>query len=392
MKKIIIVGGGAAGLFLACLLANNSNYQCTILEKNERVGKKLLVTGNGKCNLSNETINENCYNHKEIFSLIQQFNVQQTIAYFSSLGLLIKKDEQGRYYPASESSNTVLDILRSYIEQSHIPCICNCKIEKIEKKSNQFFLTDQSHKVYSCDVVVLACGGKSYYASCNSYDLVHQLKLKTTDLFPSLVGLKTKENLVSIENLRCKARVSLFQNEQEIYTDQGEILFKKNGLSGIVTFQMCSYYNRLKNKNHCTLMVDLLPEYTPDDLMHWFINQKRPFKHLLDGVLLKMLAQYVYKQLKTESIDELIYFIKHLPFHIESSFDFTNAQVTSGGVVLDEMNLNTMESKKIKGLYIIGELLDVDGICGGYNLQFAWSSAAICAKHLEERMVDNDKK
>ncbi len=383
MKKVIIVGGGASGLFLACLLSNSPNYDITILEKNDRVGKKLLVTGNGKCNLSNINMTKDCYNHEFVIDMINMFDVTKTIQYFKSLGLLIKQDEQGRCYPVTESANTVLDILRNTLETNHVNCICNTKIENIKKINNKFILTDSNNKNYSSDILVLACGGKTYYPSCNGYDLVNKLNIKTTKLYPSLVGLKVKENLASIENLRCKASISLYQNDKKIYEDKGEILFKKNGLSGIVSFQICSYYNRLENKDNCTLLVDLLPDYDNDYLVNFLSNRHTSFDKLLDGILLKMIAKYVYKQLKHNDINELVYLIKHLPLSIESSYDFNTAQVTSGGVLLDEINITTMETKKIKDLYIIGELLDVDGICGGYNLQFAWSSASICAKHIE---------
>lgn len=368
-KDIIILGGGASGLFLASLL-NRSSYSVTLIEKNERVGKKLLVTGNGRCNLSNQHIYADAYNHPFALEVLQKFSQTETIAHFEQMGLMVYTDQQKRIYPISESANTVLDVLRHQL--NHIKVITNTTIQKINYQNNQYQLFDENNHCYTASILVLACGGKSYYSFFNADILSSMLHHHCTPFAPSLIGFKVKEQLQSIENLKVKAKVTLKQNETKIHEEEGEVLFKKDGLSGIVIFNMSSYYQRLKNKENVVISLDLLP-HIPNDVLKTRLQNN---SNALFGIFSKMLCQYLYKQ-----SDDLFQNIKNLTFHIQDTYPFFNAQVTSGGVHIEEVD-SFCQSKILPNLYLIGEMLDIDGVCGGYNLQFAFSSAGAVYKHL----------
>ncbi len=384
MKKIAIVGGGAAGLFAAAYLSTYKNYDITIFEKNNRVGKKLLLTGNGKCNITNTNISDYCFNDNNFYNMLKYFSNNDTIDFFNSIGLLTKTDSEGRVYPYSESSNTVVNVLLSQLIKNKVSIICDCEILSIMNNNKSFNLIDSLNRNYEADVVILASGGKTYYKMTNSYDLATNLNHTISKLSPSLVGLKTQENLSMIQNIRFKANVRLFVDNNCVYQDSGELFFKKDGLSGIVMFQITSILNRYTHYKKAKVLVDLMPEYSFDTLNRMFKSKKCDFNNLLDGIFPKPISQYIYKSLKSTSIDDLVNLIKSLPFNIVEPYSFENAQVTSGGVLLDEIDHKTMMSKKHNDLYIIGELLNLDGLCGGYNLQIAWTTAALCANSIRK--------
>ena len=390
MQRIGIVGGGAAGLFCAAYLAYYTSYPITIYEKNNRVGKKLLVTGNGKCNLSNIHWHSCVYNHPQIMDLIASFDVEKTRDFFKKIGLLTKVDSNGRVYPYSETATSVLETLRQFLIQKKVTFICDCFIKAIENKQHYFILKSCS-QTYQEDYVILSTGGLAYYQKSNSYTLLSSFNHTVTPLSPSLTGIKTIEKLDSIANIRCKAKVSLWVNHQCQASDQGEVLFKKDGLSGIVIFQISHFVNRFLPYQKQLITLDLMPEYDMETLTKIFEQIKEQNLDLLQGIFPKMLANYVYQQASSLEIKDLILTIKQLPFHIQNLDSYDHAQITSGGAVLDEIHLSSMESKRISHLYLIGEIVDVDGLCGGYNLQWAWTSAALCAINLRKE-EKNEKK
>lgn len=366
MNDIIIVGAGASGLYLASLLNDLDNLKVTLIEKNDKVGKKLLITGNGKCNLSNTNITKESYNNEFGYDIINIYDQQQTFQHFENLGLLLfRKDEMNRVYPYSESANTVLDVLRNSINNVNV--FTNTNIVNIEYKNNQYILYDENHNKFECKILVLASGGKAYYKSSNSHLLAKILHHNSSKLFPSLVGLKVSEDLSCIQNLRFKVEASLYQDNNLIHQELGEVLFKKDGLSGIVIFNMTSFYHRLENKNNVQIKLDLMPYHSKEELKKIFTGKKDP----LFGIMPKMIAQYIKKQ-NSNLIDSL----KALTFNIIDSYDFSNAQVTAGGVYTKQID-KSCRSNIMNDLYIIGEMLDVDGLCGGFNLQFAFSSAGV---------------
>ena len=362
--KLTIVGGGASGLMLASVLKTlKANIDIEILERYEHVGKKLLMTGNGKCNLSNLNITKQAYNNELGYNIASCFDA---VSYFSSLGLLTYSDDQGRVYPFSNVANTVLDVLRESLEGVSI--VNGSNVIRIIKSQDKYKLTTDKAKVFETDMLVLATGGKTYYKDSNGYILSSMLSHRISTLRPTLSSLKVAENLASIENLRSKVKATLYANNKVVYEDEGEVLYKKDALSGIVIFQLSSIIAR-KPLERYSIELDLMPSYSQEEIAQFIENHPS-----LTGLFPKMIMQYILK--KANSNDPLVIAstIKHLRFNVLENMDYKNAQVTAGGVMISEVDEN-LASKFNKDLYIIGELLDVDGICGGYNLHFAFASA-----------------
>lgn len=372
--KVCIIGGGAAGLMTASILANKTeNLEIVVVEKLEHIGKKLLVTGNGKCNLTNAYIGPSCYNNEFSYNIAKSFD---TRAYFLELGLITYISEQGRVYPFSNMANSVLDILRFSLKNVDIKE--STIVNKITNENNKYQIITNNGTI-EADFVILATGGKTYYKDTNSYTLANMLSHKVSMLTPSLCPIKVKENLASIENLRCKVKATLFENENQIYQDKGEVLFKKDYLSGIVIFQLSSKLDYDLFKSY-KVVLDLAPSLSKDYLLSYVDGHKD-----LMGLFPKMIAQYVLKHSPTNETEDIVNTIKNLSFEVADGFDFKNAQITAGGVSIDEINDN-LESKLHKNLYIVGEMLDADGLCGGYNLQFAFASGARAAYDIIDKI------
>lgn len=379
--KLVIIGGGASGLMLASILrSKNANLDITIVEKLEHIGKKILMTGNGKCNLSNKNIKEACFNNEFGFNVASSFDVEK---YFNKLGLLTYSDSEGRIYPISNVSNSVLDTLRESIKDVEV--LTSFNVTRIVKKDNIYVISNDKFKSIEADIVVMATGGKTYYKENNSYIMSSMLSHRVTQLRPTLTSLKVSENLASIENLRAKVNAKLIANNNIIYEDNGEVLFKKDGLSGIVIFQLSSIIARNPYLKY-SIELDLLPQVSEEDL----INHLTKYSSMT-GLFAKMINQYVLKNSKSNSPIDIAYTIKHLRFNVLESVDFKNAQVTSGGISVKELK-DTLESKYNDNLYFLGEVIDVDAICGGYNLHFAFASASVAAQDIINKVGIKDEK
>lgn len=369
--KLAIIGGGAAGLMLASILRhNNVDIDIVILEKLDHVGKKILMSGNGKCNLSNANITCNSYNNELGFKVASSFNVEQ---YFNDLGLLTYKDSEGRIYPISNVSNSVLDTLRNSLND--VTIIENYNVTKISKKEDKYTIVNDKFDFIEADMVVLATGGKTYYKECNGYIMSSMLSHRVTPLRPTLSSLKVKENLASIENLRAKVKAKLMVNNNVIYEDLGEVLFKKDALSGIVIFQLSSIIARDPFKKY-SIELDLMPSMSEEKLSEYICKYPA-----MTGLFAKMINQYVVKNSVSKESNDIAHCIKHLRFNVLDNIEFKNAQVTAGGININEV-YETLESKFNKNLYILGEMLDVDGICGGFNLHFAFASAYVASQDI----------
>lgn len=366
--KLAIVGGGASGLMLASILRhNNVDIDIVVLEKLDHVGKKILMSGNGKCNLSNSNITTSCYNNELGFKVSSSFDVQK---YFNELGLLTYIDSEGRIYPISNVSNSVLDVLRNSLK--NVKILENFNVTKISKKDDKYTIVSDKFDFIEADLVVLATGGKTYYKDCNGYNIASMLSHRITALRPTLTSLKVKENLASIENLRAKVNAKLIANNTLAYEDSGEVLFKKDALSGIVMFQLSSMIARDPFKKY-SIELDLMPSMSEEQLSKYISLYPS-----MTGMFAKMINQYIIKNSTSKDSKDIAYAIKHLKFNVLDSIEFKNAQVTAGGINVNEVK-ETLESKYNKNLYILGELLDVDGICGGFNLHFAFASAYVAA-------------
>ncbi len=378
--KIIILGGGASGLMLASILnKNHVPAEIEIIEKYEHVGKKLLLTGNGKCNLTNLNIAQEDYNNVLGYTIASSFDSKK---YFEDLGLLTMSDQEGRVYPLSMVSNSVLDVLRESIEGITIHSSTN--IIRVMKQENNFQLISDKNKTFEANILVIATGGRTYYKDSNSYVLASMMSHRITSLRPTLTSLKVAENLASIENIRLKVKARLLLDHKVIYKDYGEVLFKKDALSGIVIFQLSSiiardYYQKYQ------IELDLLPSMNEKQIVEFLES------HTMVGMFPKMINQYVMKQSKGNDVAGIAHTIKHLTFNVIENMDYKVAQVTAGGVSLDEIE-SDLESKIYANLYFAGEMLDVDGMCGGYNLQFAFASANCIAQSIIKKLGDEDEK
>jgi len=368
-KKVVIIGGGASGLICAIKIKqNNPNYSIIVLENNNRIGKKILKTGNGKCNLSNFNMHPKYYNNQGFVSkCLEKYSVEQVIEFFRKLGLLIKSDDNSRLYPFSETATSVLDIIRRELKKLDISIICSVQKITISKK-DKFDISFNDDNI-NADYLVLACGSLAQ-SEVDGYELAKSLGHSITSLQPGLVPLKTKTTLKSINGIRAKCKAQVIENNDIIYVESGEILFKNEGISGILTLNL-SRYARKGSK----VVLDFFEQIDNNNLDK--ILKGRSLNEALLGALPKMLAIEVERNMVINN-KPVIDKIRNYSLDIIGTYGFNLAQTTLGGVSIDEINDN-FSSKKAENLFIIGEMLDIDGASGGYNLHFAWISGMIAA-------------
>lgn len=350
MKSVAIIGGGACGLLLANLL--NNDYSVTLIEKNNKLGKKILASGNGKCNFTNVESYENKYNNDFAYNVVKSFDNVYTREYFSSLGLAYRIDDEGRAYPLSESSNTFLNVLKKGLKGVRI--LLDSKVVRLESNENGV-------DVYYNDVVesfdyVVCCSGSSAsnLGSEYAYNYLKNYGVEFSETNSSLTPVIVKENLSLLNGVRVKCLVKLFKNDEEVYSEKGEVLFKEDSLSGIVIYNISSMINRDKGANYkivLDLVYDVFNEFDEDNLL---------------GVV----HPKVYDYLNSINFHD----VRNLVFEVVKLAEKENAQVISGGVSLEEI-YDDLSLKKDSNIYLGGEVLDCDGMCGGYNLQFAFSCA-----------------
>lgn len=392
---VIIIGGGFSGLILANQLQKDGiNY--LLLERNDRLGKKILATGNGRGNISNEDLSLNHY-HSQNQSFcdyaIKTFDNGLIGGFFSEKGILLTS-ENGRLYPLSKQANAILDCLRLSILETNYRL--NSYVKDITHNGKTFEVITADNKYYA-QKVVLAVGGKSashFGTDGSSYKLAQKFGHKLTKLYPSLVQLTTnKESVKGLKGVKENAKVTAFDGEKTLTSTYGDILFTDNGVSGNTIFYLSAYLSGTKNPY---VSVDFLYQADIKECKQSLISRKNAFKTLtadtfLSGLVHSRISQKVaksvlgedynklqYKDLTDKDIDKLIYALKNTKITITGDTGFNNSQVTKGGIDTLDIDYKTMQSKLCKNLYLCGEVLDVDGDCGGYNLQWAFSSA-MCA-------------
>jgi len=386
--QVAIIGAGASGLATAVFLSEY-NINVTIFEKNNKIGKKLLATGNGKCNVTNKNISiENFHttyhSKKELKKLLNIFDFEKCKKFFSNLGVEFLYRENGRAYPMSSSSSSIVDALIFKNEQVGTKILLNTPIESIQEQNEKFLINNE--KIF--DILILATGSiamPKLGGSDSGYDLAKRFKHTIIPPQPSLVQLvSNNKNLDMISGVKLTGTVK---------NHTGDILFTKYGISGSAILDISREIAiELQTKKEIQLSIDIAPELSKEKLKSMLQQRvksqgEKKVSLWLDGIFHKKLSQYLIqsiklpshiqkgKQLGTKEINKLVHSIKSLSFTIIDTKGFDNCEVCSGGVDLNEINLYTMESKKQKNLYITGEVLDIDGDCGGYNLHFAWASA-----------------
>jgi predicted Rossmann fold flavoprotein len=402
-NRIIIIGGGAAGM-MAALSAKRNGAEVLVLEKNDRVGKKLLATGNGRCNYTNYNLNIDNYhgkNHKFAESGLKTFDVKKTIGFFEELGITPAVEDNGKVFPLSFQSSSMLDVLRHQIEEEGIELITEAHVSEIKKKKS-FIVTLKDKSTFQGDKVILATGGMAMPSSGsegNGYILSKSFGHTTTDIFPGLVQLKLEGNFFKqIDGVKFLGRGKIYVDNKLILEDSGDILFTSYGISGPPILQLSrtalEYMNKGKNVE---LRVSIIDTKTVAELFDYLVNRFKSMKNKtlefgLIGLINKRLILPIIKilnldknklasELSKDEIRKIAEILTSWSFKVIGSQSWGNAQVTAGGVSTDEINNNTMESKLIEGLYIVGELVDIDGDCGGFNLQWAWSSGYIAGEN-----------
>lgn len=392
-----VIGGGAAGMMCAVRAAqNNPGKRIVILEKADRVGKKLLVTGNGRCNLSNMNAGAESYggegSSELINTLFKKYNSARVIEYFKSLGLFTKADGEGRVYPLSNQASSVLDVLRKRMSELNVGELCGCDVRGIQKSSSGYEIFTPDSRIYA-EKLIIATGGRADYAGreSGSTDILHMLGLNVTGLSPSLSPVKVKSDILrSLKGIRAQAEVSLIRNDRVIRKERGEVQFAEDSLSGICVFNL----SREANKGGCEISVALLPDLNDGEIKDEITGRiRRNGNDTADGIFIGMFHKNIglallkasgikpsaaCRDISDKEINKLCRTINDWRFECLKNRDFKKSQVTAGGIRLSEIDPRTFEAKKHKGLYIIGEALDIDGDCGGYNLQFAFASG-MCA-------------
>ena len=362
--KIGIIGGGASRCFLAIRLKeSNPSYEVTIIEHNDKLLKKILVTGNGRCNYANTGDLKGKYNNEIANRLLNEFTPNDIIKTFDSYGIHPYAIDN-LIYPTSLNAQTVAILLNKRIEDLGIKVVLNENVIDYQNTANMFFVKSD-RQVYSFDKIVISAGGCAYPQLGTDGALFSVLKnhgYKIETLSQSLSPLKVKENTKKISGQRQKGRVSLYQDGIKLYEEEGEILFKDDGLSGIVMLNISSYINRLEDKRDIEIVLDLANT-----------NHKVNKEQYIEYVSPKI-ADYLI----SNNLD-----IQRVAFTFRGFYDYQIAEVSHGGLSLNEVT-DSLESKKEKGLFFTGEFLDVDGMCGGYNLMFAFASAEKVKKALGE--------
>ncbi|MBQ8292200.1 MAG: aminoacetone oxidase family FAD-binding enzyme [Bacilli bacterium] len=404
MNKIVIIGGGASGIFTAIMIKKmlKEQVKVTLLERLDKIGKKILASGNGRCNFTNEAVDKNKYNNPDfVKNALEVFGYQETISFFEELGLISKVLTEGRVYPVTESASAVLDVLRMALKNLEIDVKTLFEVKNIIKNKNRYLIQATSGEQLDADYVVTSTGGTSSKvlgSNGSGYDLLRKHQIQITNIVPGLVGLKTTDNLKSLDGIRVKALVKVIDkvNDKECFSELGEVQFKTEGISGIVSMQASSFIGRtFKNPSKYKLSLDLLPNLEINDIKKYFDNKIKLYgleksESLFTGLINKMIGLKILKDLKIEinktlnelTSDELYMIgekIKNFNLDIDSTYGFDKSQVTIGGVSLEEVNQKTLELYKLPNVYVTGELLDIDGECGGFNLQWAWSSASLAA-------------
>ncbi|MBP3469077.1 MAG: NAD(P)/FAD-dependent oxidoreductase [Lachnospiraceae bacterium] len=417
MKKVIVVGGGAAGMMAAYAAAQNG-HRVTLLERNEKLGKKIYITGKGRCNVTNagdttEFFDSVVSNPKFLYSSIYGFDANAVMDFFERNGCPLKIERGDRVFPVSDHSSDIIRCLEQTLIRQHVMIKKNTMAKKLLVNSAEEICGveamtsgEKGAIAYDADAVVLATGGKSYPVTGsdgNMHNLLENLGHKIIPMRPGLVPLETEGELCrQMQGLSLKnVSLTLLSGNKTIYEGFGEMLFTHFGLSGPLVLSAASYLNARTQKagQKCTAVIDLKPSLTYEQLDKRILRDfekfhKKQFKNSLGELLpAKMIplipemtgipAEKPVNEITREERRSLLEVLKGMTIPVTGTRDFNEAIITIGGVDTHEVNPSTMESKKIPGLYLCGEMLDVDALTGGYNLQIAWSTGYLAGCSIE---------
>lgn len=390
--KIAIIGGGASGVTAAIYAKRtNPDAQVTIFERNDRILKKILATGNGRCNLSNANISDENYytsSPEYVHEILTAFPKKEERQFLESLGLILC-EESGRIYPYSKRANDVVDALRLELDRLGVEIKTNSKIKEIKPVKDGYSVMGK----FFNKVIISAGGsaGPSFGTDGSVYRMLEEMGFKIAPVYCGLAPLKVSESTASLKGVRANCSISAYAGEKLLRTEKGELQFTDYGLSGIAIMQL----SRLCKKG-TKISVDLFPEMTVSELCDYLKKRAKLFEHrkleqFFVGTLHKAICSFIISRcglspksvvgtLSADDIQKLTKTMKSLTFTVISTLGWENAQATCGGAALSEFSPSTLESKKYKGIYVTGEALDSIGDCGGYNLHWAWATGAIAGK------------
>ncbi|CFX42568.1 FAD-dependent pyridine nucleotide-disulphide oxidoreductase [Syntrophomonas zehnderi OL-4] len=402
-KQVIVVGGGAAGM-IAAISARRQGADVTILEKNPRIGKKILATGNGRCNFTNINADAGYYhgnNPKFTYSALSQFTADDTILFFEKLGIAHKVEEFGKVFPMSDQASSILDVFLYELNELGVNIVCDAQVKDI-RKNDKFSVALVGGKIYKGDRVIITTGGKAMPASGSDgsgYDLAARLGHTIVDIFPALVQLKLESPFLKrLDGVKFVGTAEIIHNNKSVAKDRGDILFTDYGISGPPILQISRKAGELlKAGQEPFLKITIMDTMSKDELRkllkkRWQISSSKPLDFSLVGFINKRLIPVVLMEagisdvgrpvanLSAKEQERIIDLLIDWRFRIRGTKSWPSAQVTAGGVDTREINQDTMESKLVKGLFFAGEIIDIDGQCGGFNLQWAWSSGYIAGQ------------
>lgn len=397
--NVCVIGGGAAGM-LAALTAAENGHRVLLLERQSRVGRKLLATGNGRCNLSNYHVSPAHYHGGAGFCdfALSQFDVGETLQYFASLGLLTVSEASGRIYPMSNMAGSVLDVLRYALERPEIDLQTGQTVTAVRKMPEGFSVKTETD-TFSARCLILAAGGAAgskVGGGMDGYRLAKSLGHHRTALFPSLVQLKTDPTYPrALKGVKAQCGISICRGSQVLARNSGEVLFTEYGVSGPAIFDLSRSVSA--GGSDLTCLLNFFPDWEEAEVLHWLSQRQAAMaaheaSALLTGSCHSRLGQMICKSagftnqraagLTRDDLRRIARQATHFALPITGTCGFDQAQVTAGGLDTSEFDPRTLQSRLVPGLYACGELLDIDGDCGGYNLQWAWSSGRLAGKLL----------
>lgn len=400
MGKVLVVGGGAAGMIAAIFSARNGQ-EVHLFEKNEKLGKKIYITGKGRCNLTNacdmeELLDAVVTNRKFLFSSFYGFTNEETMEFFEELGLQMKTERGNRVFPMSDHSSDVIRVLQEELKRLNVKLHLNTKVTWIGEKEGEFsYLKLEDGTTVSGDACIIATGGNSYQTTGSTgdgYRFARDLGHTVTEIRPALVPIETKEAYVrELQGLSLRnVEVSIFDGKKELYREFGEMLFTHYGVSGPLILTASSFIGKKLEQKPLRLLIDLKPALSEEQLDARVLrdfeeNKNRQFKNAVGKLFPSKLIPVMIElsgigpdkkvnEISREERKRFVSIIKGVEITLTKLRDYNEAIITQGGVSVKEINPATMESKKVKGVYFAGEVLDLDAVTGGFNLQIAWST------------------
>ena len=381
---VLVVGGGASGI-MAAVMASRHGASVAIAEKLPRIGKKLLATGNGRCNITNRNISAARYYGDKTFvkTALMKFGLKETLDFFECIGIPCVELEDGKMYPKSLQATTVLDKLREELKRLGVEIICGFDVSSVKKDDGTFYIKNKSGNELMAKSLIIACGGAAapeFGTDGSAYKLATMFSHTVSKPFPALVQLKTKYVPKALKGIKQICTAKLLVDGKQVRSETGEVLFTAYGISGPPVFDLSRVASEaLEKKKDVSVSLDLAPDtgyLKLKEAVDWrFENLSYVAKeNFLNGLLNKRLGLEILRFAETS--EEIAGLIKNYKLDVSGTMGFRNAQVTAGGINTSEIK-DTFASKKTAGLYFTGEILNVDGDCGGFNLQWAWTSGAI---------------